>query len=261
MTRELMNLKDLSDYLQVPESKIKRLINSDQFPYHDTLGTPRFFREEIDVWIKSGAPKERDVAGEGAQFLYRGKPVLEYMLTCSQVLIGKTPLERLPGFIRDACSALDESGHDFLLRKEFEPLISNYNDYLRLSCQLGLIDNVRVGRTAEYYLTDFARQVCDADGAEAVRAAIRDSVWDIVKNGKESLPQERHAVFLIWYFFKLKSEGIEPTEDLFDKGGEKDSFYPKIRLDYTKGLCEFIFGGDAAEEARYFDQWDKICGL
>ena len=54
MTRDLMNLKDLSDYLQVPESKIKRLTDSDQIPHHDTLGTPRFFRTEIDAWIKSG---------------------------------------------------------------------------------------------------------------------------------------------------------------------------------------------------------------
>ena len=82
--------------------------------------------------------RERDLSVEGVQYLYRGKPILEYMLTCSRVLIGKTPLERLQGFIRDACSLLDESGKDFLLRKDFEHLISNFNDYLRLSCQLGL---------------------------------------------------------------------------------------------------------------------------
>ena len=57
MTRELMNLKDLSDYLQIPGLTIKRLIDSKQIPFHDTLGTPRFFREEIDAWIKAGAPK------------------------------------------------------------------------------------------------------------------------------------------------------------------------------------------------------------
>jgi len=259
MTRELMNLKDLSDYLQVPGSAIKRLIDSDQIPFHDTLGTPRFFREEIDEWIKSGTPKERDVSGEGAQFIYRGKPILEYMLTCSRILIGKTPLERLQGFIRDACSLLDESGKDFLLRKDFEPLIKNFNDYLRLSCQLGLIDNVRVGRTAEYFLTDYARKVCDAVGIEEVRAALKESVWDIVKTGKETLPQERHAIFLIWYYLKLKSEGIEPTENHFDKGGEKN-YYPKIRLNYTKGLYDFLFGGDTAAENEYFVAWEKICG-
>ena len=259
MTRELMNLKDLSDYLQVPESMIKRLIDSDQIPYHDTLGTPRFFREEIDVWIKSGAPKERDVSGEGAQYLYRGKPVLDYMLTCSRVLIGKTPLDRLPGFIRDVCRLLDESNNDFLLRQNFEPLIKNFNDYLRLSCQLGLIDNVRAGRTAEYYPTAYARQICNDDGIEAVRDTIKDCIWDIVKSGKETLPQERHAIFLIWYYFKLKSEGIEPTEKHFDKGGEKN-YYPKIRLNYTKGLCDYLFGGDTVEETRYFEKWDKVCG-
>ena len=181
------------------------------------------------------------------------------MLTCSKVLIGKTPLERLPGFIRDACSLLDEGGNDFLLRKDFEPLIKNFNDYLRLACQLGLIDNVRAGRTAEYYLTEYSRQVCDAEGIDDVRTAIRNSVWDIVKNGKESLPQERHAVFLIWYYLKLKSESIEPTENLFDKGREKN-YYPKIRIDYTKGLCEYIFGGDTSEEARLYEKWDKMCG-
>jgi excisionase family DNA binding protein len=258
MTRNLMNLKDLSDYLQVPETKIKRLMDDNQIPFHDTLGTPRFFREEIDAWIKAGASKEKDRADEGQLFFYRGKPILDYKLTCSRVLIGRTPLERLPRFIRDACSAVDKSENDFLFRKEFEPLIKNFNDYLRLSCQLGLINNVRVGKISEYYLTDYARQVRDAEKIEGVRAAIRDSVWDIVKNGKETLPQERHAVFLIWYLLKLKSEGIEPTEKHFDKGSEKN-FYPKIRLDYTKGLCEYIFGGDTAEEARYFDQWNKLC--
>lgn len=253
-----MTLKDLSDYLQVPESKIKRLMDSDQIPFHDTLGAPRFFREEIDAWIKAGAPREESMENDGRQFLYRAKPVLEYKLACSRILIGKTPLARLPGFIRDACGAVDKSDKDFLLRKDFMRMIKNPDDYLRLSCQLGLIDNVRAGRTSEYYVTDYARQVCAAEGPEEVRVAIKDCIWDIVRNGKETLPQERHAVFLIWYFLKLKSEGIEPTEILFDKGNEKN-FYPKIRMDYTKGLCEFVFGGDTTEETRFFEQWDKIC--
>ncbi len=257
MTRELMTLEDLSDYLQVPESRIKRLIESGQIPHHDTLGTPRFFLAEIDAWIKDGPQKDQPLPGDDTNYPYRGKPVLDYKLACSIVLVGNTPLERLPGFIRDAWELAENSQNGFLLRKEFTPLIVNFNDYLRLSCQLGLIDNVRVGKTAEYYLTDYARQICAAKSKSEVREAIRESVWDIVKNKKEELPQERHAVFLIWYYLKLKKNGVGPAVHLFDKGGEANS-HPKIRFDYTKGLCDFIFGGDEAVEDQFFSGWEKI---
>ncbi len=260
MTKELMTKKDLSAYLQVPESTVQRFLNNNQIPHHDTLGSPRFYKSEIDAWIKSGVTKKNDVPSEGAQYLYREKPILEYKLSASRVLIGQTPLERLPGFVRDACNLVNEGEKAYLLSQDFKTLkIKNFNDYLRLSCQLGLIDNVRAGRIVHYFPTEFARQIWVDDGIEAVRETIKNCVRDIVKKGKETLPQQRHSIFLLWYILKLKSEGVDLSEDYFNRGGET-TFFPMIRMNYAKGLCAFLFDGKTSEEGEYFSAWNKICG-
>lgn len=37
----------------------------------------------------------------------------------------------------------------------------------------------------------------------------------------ETIPLERHALFLLWYILKIKEKGLEPDESHFDQGRGK----------------------------------------
>jgi hypothetical protein len=127
---------------------------------------------------------------------------------------------------------------------------------LRLSCQLGLIDNVREGRYSHYFPTEFALKIYDEVDEGAIKEIIKESILDIVKRGKETIPQERHAVFLLWYLLKIKDLGEEPEEYHFNKG--ENNFFPRIRLNFAKGLCDFLFGKDEEKEKEFLRKWDEL---
>ncbi len=251
-----MTNEELSEYLRVPLLKIRHLIKNNQIPYHDRLGTPRFFKQEIDEWMRSGMSKNQDSQKVYDQYLYRGIPIKKYMLTASKVLIGPAAWKRLPEFIKKSNEVFNETDRSYLLRNEFEPLIRNFNDYLRVSCQLGLIDNVREGRITNYTPTKYSEQIFVEDDDEAIRGIIKKCFLDIVKKGKEVIPQERHAIFLLWYLLKLKENGVEPDEPHFNKDGEVN-YYPMIRLNFSKGLCDFLFRGNRLKEQGCLETWDK----
>ena len=254
--REWMRVEDLSEYLQIPEKKIRHLIKQGQIPYHDKLGMPRFFKQAIDEWMMTDISKTEEPPEEDNQYIYRGRPIKSLMLTANKVLIGPTALNRLSGFIKKVVALMKEKeNRNFLLRNEFEPLVNNFNDYLRLSCQLGLIDNVREGRYVHYFPTEYAQKINDEVDEGTIKEIIKECILDIIKKGKETIPQERHAVFLLWYLLKIMDKGEDPVEYHFNKG--ENTFFPKIRLNFTKSLCNFLFEKDREKEKEFLRKWDQ----
>jgi hypothetical protein len=254
--RTWLTITDLSEYLQVPETRIRLMVKNFQIPFHDRLGTPRFFKTEIDDWMRSEMTVTEKNQGENENFTYHGKSIKNYKLSASKVLIGPTALNRLPGFIKKSVETFNKTGQTFLLRNQFEPLINNFNDYLRISCQLGLIDNIREGRTTHYTPTEYAQEIFNAVDTKRIKKIIIEGIFNIVKMGKEEIPRERHAIFLLWYLLKLRINGVVPEEFHFNRGGEI-THYPKIRLNFSKSLCNFLFEGDKEEEKKMVRKWDQ----
>lgn len=255
--REWMTIDDLSDYLQIPQTKIRLFIKQNTIPFHDKLGSPRFFRPDIDEWMKAPIIMDQPGKEREAAFIYRDKPIKEYVLTATKILIGETSWNRLPDFIKGAVNKCQDIDRSFLYRKEFDPLINNFNDYLRVSCQLGLIDNrPGIKREKHYYPTEFSEKIYLIEDIEDIKITILESILNIVKHKMETIPQERHAVLLLWYLLKIKEKGLKPDESQFNKGGE-DNFFPTIRLNFTVSLCDFLFNKDRTKEKTFLTRWDK----
>ncbi len=255
--REWMTIDDLNDYLQIPQTRIRLLIKQNKIPFHDKLGSPRFFKPDIDKWMKIPTSIEQPDKEKEVFFSYRDKPIKEYVLTATKILIGETAWSRFPGFIKDTVNKCQEIDRSFLYRKEFEPLINNFNDYLRVSCWVGLIDN-RPGlkREKHYYPTEFSEKVYHSENIENIKIIILDSILHIVKHKMETTPQERHGILLLWYLLKIKEKGLKPDELHFNKGGEDNSF-PTIRLNFTMSLCNFLFEKDRSKEEEFLESWGK----
>jgi len=253
--KEWMTIEDLSDYLQVPDTKIRHFIKQRQIPYHDKLGTPRFFKSEIDEWMRSDMDEGQEIANGEDPFIYRGRSIKTYGLTVSKILSGKAAWNRLPDFIKKTVSTFNEAEQSYLNRKDFESFMKNFNDYLRVCCQLGLIDNIKEGRIAHLTPTEYSQKIYGESDIEVIKQIILDSVLDIVKRGKETIPQERHAIFLLWYLLKIREKGLEPGESHFNKG-ERNS-HPTIRLNFSISLCDFLFGKDRGKEQEFLKEWDQ----
>jgi excisionase family DNA binding protein len=264
--KEWMTLKDISDYLQLPERNIYLFIKRKQIPFHDNHGFLRFSKEEIDEWMRK--PVEKQVADTDTHedyFNYRGRPIKSYMLTASIVFLGKNPWERLPGFIKKTVqevNSLKQRGIDrgFLRRNEFTHLARNFNDYVRISCHLGLIENRKgIGREKEYYPTEHAYRICNAEDPRQVKKIIQDSIIDIVTKRIETIPVERHSIFLLWYVLKIKERGDTPEDNYFQKGGdERSNYYPSIRRAFAVSLCDFLFDSNRSEEQKFLDRWKQL---
>jgi excisionase family DNA binding protein len=255
--REWMTQEDLCQYLQAPQSTIRDLIKTNKIPYHVKIGQPRFFKKEIDEWMLSDSEEAETPAAEIQTYVYRGKTIKDYILTATKILIGPTAWNRLPGFIKKASEMYDNIDRKYLYRKEFESIIDNYNDYLRVSCQLGLIDNIRQGRHTHYFPHDNVKLIGAETTQDEIRELIKGCILDVVRQRKEETPQEHHAIFLLWYLLMLKKNGVEPGESHFNKGGETNSF-PMIRLNFTKGLCQFLFAGNQDHESAFIGTWENI---
>jgi len=260
--KDWMTIQDLSEYLQVPESKIRHLMTRALIPYHDKVGSPRFFKQEVDDWMMSD--KQQGTSGEASggtdkedSFIYRGKPIKDYMLTASMVMLGETAWNRLPGFIKQVVDIANRANRSYLSRTDFKPLANNYNDYLRMACQLGLIDNVREGKRVQYFPTEYSKRLSRETAPRAIKQVILDSILEIVKRGQEAIPQERHAIFLLWYILKIRQRGLEPEENYFNKEGETTS-YPEIRLNFSMSLRDFLLGDDRELEKEFLAKWDQF---
>jgi excisionase family DNA binding protein len=53
-----LDFKELTSYLKMPRSTLYRLVQRNELPGHKLGRSWRFDRDEIDRWIKGGAPKK-----------------------------------------------------------------------------------------------------------------------------------------------------------------------------------------------------------
>jgi excisionase family DNA binding protein len=273
-----MTVSDLSEYLQLPESKIRSFIKKGQIPFHDNQGFLRFHRNEIDEWMKTPTSiaipqteregKVEDVAAsEGEKNMiheisYRGRIMNDYVLTASIIFLSVKAWKRIPDFIARTIRGVNETklrehGREYLYREEMKPFIGNFNDYLRVCCQLGLIDNKQgKGRKKYYYPTEYAERINQEP--DRCQEIILESVLNLVGKKLETFPDERHSILLLWYLLTLKEKGIEPSEKHFklDKD-KKNSDFPLIRLDVTRSLREYLFD-DRKKEQEFFQQWKRL---
>lgn len=258
--KEWMTIKDLSEYLQASESMIRSFIRQKRIPFYDNHGLLRFNKAEIDEWMKTPeAENNHDISGEG-EFIYRGRSIKDYKLTASLVLIGAKPWERLPEFVKKTVKALNDIERDYLYHEEFESFLDNYNDYLRISCQLGLIENRKEDdRKKHYYPTEYAKKIFAAENIGQIKQIILNSILNIIEKNLETKPDERHTILLLWYILSIKDKDRGPDEYYFrlmkDKAGNN---YPSIRFGFINSFCEYLFEGDRKKEQEFFDAWCKL---
>lgn len=264
-----MTIKDLSRYLQVSENKIRFLMKHKQIPFHNNHGFLRFNLNEIDEWMKTSSFKEGRDIQETSQaidkFNYRGKPIKNYSLTATKIFIGEKPWNRLPKFIRDCVERVNEikvhdNSRDYLYRREFAILMNNFNDYLKVSYQLGLIEKMKGGRREKhYYPTIYAERIYATQNSKEIKRIILDCILDIVSKNLETFPDERHSILLLWYILTIKERGTEPAENHFRKNArEIKSYSPLIRLNFSKSLCEFLFDDEREGEQQFLNEWKSI---
>jgi excisionase family DNA binding protein len=262
--KDWMTIKDLSEYLELSKSKIRFLIKQKSIPLSNRLGEARFNKTEIDKWMKGEVSTKmehlQETHDEETNFPYRGKPIKENKLTANIVLIGETPLKRLPEFIKHTVEKVKSIGRSYLYHEEFKPFLNNFNDYLRISCQLGLINNLKKEeRRKHYYPTEFAGRIYLETDAIKIKQLILESIINIVQNNIEFHPDEKHAVLLLWYFLTLKEKGIEPTEYHFKLDKDKrNNYYPRIRLSFISSLNHFLFEDNEKKESEFLSKWNSL---
>jgi excisionase family DNA binding protein len=263
--KDWMTIRDLHSYLQISENKIRFFIKQKQIPFHNKHGILRFSREEIDEWMKTPATKSAGQSEDKKDlYIYRDKPIREYALTATKVLIGRRPWERLHGFIRNFMERINDvrvhdNGRDFLHRKEFSLFSNKYSDYLNVCFQLGLIDKRSgAGREKRYYPTIYSQEMAGKDGDAQSKRIILDSVLAVVKKNSETSPDERHAILLLWYILSIRAKGLQANEGHFRKSAGEFSYYPSIRLNFSKSLCDFLFDNDRNKEKHFLSEWNRL---
>jgi hypothetical protein len=275
-----MTLEQVCNYLTVDDKWIRSQMRLNTIPFHDSHGILRFNRQEIDDWMMMPSPPaavhgSAQVDDEGRDtriaindrmasdlYLYRGTPIKHYLLTASVILTGRSSWMRLPDLIKRSINKTKELNRSYLFREEFKPLIGNYNDYLRVCCWLGVFDKEEGMehdlRRKHYIPNQYAEQIAKADGLESSKSIFTDSILDIVTNNKETVPEERCAVLLLWLYLKIKTSGKKPQERDFLKDTDKPgNSFPRIRLNSAAGLCHFLFDGDTKKEREFLAKWER----
>ncbi|MBW1897042.1 MAG: helix-turn-helix domain-containing protein [Deltaproteobacteria bacterium] len=261
--KEWMTIYDLSEYVQISQGKVRDLMRQNKIPFYDKLGSPRFFKSEIDAWMKT--PDDADLKpsnqSELCSITYRGKPISEYTLNVNAIrrFRDEDAWNKVPAFTKKTIIALNASGRSYIKSNALDPQAVNYNDYFKISFQLGLFDRRREEAETRYYPTESSRRISIQDSLENSKEVLLDSILQIVKDHKEATPHERPAVFLLWYVLKIRAAGLEPQEFYFRKEGESMGT-STIRLEFAMSLCNFLFNKDLAKESRFLNKWEKFKG-
>jgi excisionase family DNA binding protein len=256
--KEWMTIDDLSKYLQISQGKVHNLLSQNKIPFHDKLGSPRFFKSEIDDWMKT--PDDTNLTlsnlSELRSITYSGKSISEYALKPIGRFRDEEAWNRVPAFTKKTIIEFNLSGRSYVKPKDLDPQAVSYNDYFRIGFQLGLFDRRREEAETRYYPTEFSQRIGHQDSLNNSKEVIVDSILQIVKDRMEATPHERSAVFLLWYFLKIKEAGLEPQESHFRKTGE---FVGKatIRLGFATNLCNFLFNKDSVEETSFLNKWER----
>ena len=168
----------------------------------------------------------------------------------------------MPTFISKSVKETNNLTRSYLTREEFKLFIGPYNDYLRVCCWLGIVDKENGSehdlRIKHYIPTKYAKNIHDSSGIEAARIVIMDSILNIVINNKETIPEERCAILLLWLLLKIKVSGRKPQERDFLKDSDKPgNSFPRIRLHFAASLCHFLFDGDTKKEREFLAIWEQ----
>jgi excisionase family DNA binding protein len=255
-----LTVEELSQYLKISTAKAYQLVRDKRLPFHNNHGFLRFHKEEIDNWMKT---PEKQPLGSGANadvskdiIFYRGKNVLGFKLTASKIIIGVSAWNRLPAFIEEFINRAKKAG-GFLRRVDVLELVKNANDYLRLSYQLGLIDKrILSGKAKEYFPAEILNKFISYKDGSNLSEIICDSIILLAKDKKESTPDERHCLYLLWYYLSLLNEGCSIDDSYFiTKEKDEHNYYPMIRHSFIKSCYEFLFGNDMQKAMIFYGKW------
>ena len=255
-----MRADEVAQYLRISIAKVYQLVRDKKLPFYNNHGFLRFYKEEIDNWMKT--PPEKPVKNLNKLaipkdiVLYRGRPILDYSLTASKILIGTAAWNRLPKFIEKFLDRSQKAGGS-LLREDILEIIKNANDYLRVSYQLGLIGKRKLnGRRKEYYPTETLKKLETNDTESSLRNIICDSILQVAKDKTESTPDERHCLYLLWFYLSLLKINCSIDNSYFiRKQSEEHSYYPMIRHSFIKSFYEFLFKNDRQKAMEFYDKW------
>jgi len=256
--KEWMTIDDLSEYLQVSQGKVRNLMRQNKMPFYEKLGPPRFFKAEIDDWMKTpdNVDQKSYNQAELLSITYRGKWISEHTLRAIQRFRDEDAWNKVPAFIKKTMIELNVSNRSYIKPQAPDPPAVSYNDYFRIGFQLGLFDRRRENAETRYYPTDFSTRIGIQGSLENSKEVILDSILHIVSGRKEAIPQERPAILLLWYVLKIKEAGMEPREALFRKT-EESIGTSTCRLEFARSLCNFLLNKDSAKESRFLSEWEQ----
>ncbi len=60
MSKEIMNLKEIAEYLSFSQKKLYNLVKEEKIPFAKIGGQYRFVKEEIDLWLKEQIKKKKN---------------------------------------------------------------------------------------------------------------------------------------------------------------------------------------------------------
>lgn len=255
-----MTADELSQYLKISIAKVYQLVRDKKLPFYNNHGFLRFYKEEIDNWMKTPAEKPLTNACNPLTpkviVSYRGRPILDYSLTASKILIGTAAWNRSPKFIEEFLRRAKQAGGS-LRREDILEINTNANDYLRVSYQLGLIEKRNLdGRIKEYFPSDTLIKLSSDDTNSNLQDIICSSILQIVKDKVESIPDERHCLYLLWYYLSLLKMNCSVDESFFmKKESEEYNYYPMIRYSFIKSFYSFLFKDDRRQAMEFYDKW------
>jgi excisionase family DNA binding protein len=256
--KEWMTIDDLSEYLQISQGKARDLMRQNEIPFYEKLGPPRFFKSEIDDWMKTPDNVDQKLYNQSEllSVRYRGKWISKYTLKAIRRFKDEDAWNKVPAFIKKTMIELNVSNRSYITPKASDPSAVSYNDYFRIGFQLGLFERRREGDETRYYPTECSSRIGVQGSLENSKEVILDCILRIVSDRKEAIPLERPAILLLWYVLKIKETGMDLRESLFRKTGESigTSTY---RLEFARSLCNFLLNGDSAKESRFLSEWEQ----